>query len=120
MIRVLVVDDHELIRDTVSAELAAAGGIEVVGRCQDGAQAVAAVEADHPDVVLMDLSMPRMDGVEATGLLLAAAPETRVVIFTSAVGGRAVRAALAAGAISCVSKAAAMTEVIDAVRTAAG
>ena len=117
-IRVLVVDDHELTRRSIAAELVAAGGIEVIGSCADGVQALDAASLGHPDVVLMDLSMPRMDGVEATALLAARYPSTRVVIFTSAVDGRRVNAALAAGATSCVFKGSPVGDVIHAVRCA--
>jgi len=118
VIRVLVVDDHEMIRISVSEALGAAGDIEVVGCCVDGQEALGAAALSHPDVVLMDLSMPRMGGVEATRRLLADEPTIRVVIFTSAVRGHVVKDAFAAGAVSCVFKNADCAEVIQAVRAA--
>jgi len=118
LIRVLVVDDHEMIRTSVSEALGAALDIEVVGSCVDGQEALGAAAVSRPDVVLMDLSMPRLDGVEATRRLMAHEPGTRVVIFTSAVRGRQVNEALAAGAVSCVFKNADTSEVIAAVRAA--
>ena len=114
----LVVDDHELTRRSIAAELIAAGGIEVIGSCADGVQALDAASVGHPDVVLMDLSMPHMDGVEATALLTARYPTTRVVIFTSGIDGRRTHAAMAAGAVSCVFKGSPVNDVIQAVRCA--
>jgi len=119
VIRVLVVDDHELIRNLVSAALDAAGGIEVIGSCADGQEACGFAACTRPDVVLMDLSMPRLDGVEATRQILAIDPSIRVVIFTSAAHGQRVQEALGIGAVSCVFKGADTTEVIRAVREAA-
>lgn len=119
MIRVLVVDDHEMIRIAVSSALGAAGGIEVVGSCRDGQEALGVVAHSQPDVVVMDLSMPRLDGVEATRRILASDPSTKIVILTSAIHGRKVLEALAAGAVSCVFKDADANEVIRAVRAAA-
>jgi two-component system invasion response regulator UvrY len=104
MIRVLVVDDHELVRTAVCSLLEDAGGFEVVGSCADGQEAVDAVDPLKPDVVLMDLSMPRMGGLEATRRLVAAHPGLRIVIFTSAVDGRQVREAMVAGAVGHVFK----------------
>lgn len=118
VIRVLVVDDHELMRRSIASELTAAGDIEVIGSCEDGFAALDAASAGHPDVVLMDLSMPRMDGVEATALLRAQHPGTRVVIFTSSIAGRRVNEAMAAGASSCVYKGTRIADVIEAVRAA--
>ncbi|MGY1605424.1 response regulator [Geodermatophilus sp. SYSU D00815] len=82
MIRVLVVDDHPLVRDTLSDLLTAAGGIDVVGQCADGSEVAEAVERLRPDVVLMDLQMPRMDGLTAAQGVLASHPEVRVLILT--------------------------------------
>jgi DNA-binding NarL/FixJ family response regulator len=118
MIRVLVVDDHELIRESISSALDAAGGIDVVGSCVDGQDAVGFAASSRPDVVLMDLSMPRLNGVDATRQILANDPSVRVVIFTSAVNGRQVKEAIDIGAVSCVFKGADTTDLIRAVRAA--
>jgi DNA-binding NarL/FixJ family response regulator len=119
VIRVLVVDDHELIRDLVSSALCAAGDIEVIASCIDGLEACGVAASTRPDVVLMDLSMPRLDGLEATRQILANDPSVRVVIFTSAVHGRKAMEAIEIGAVSCVFKGAGTAEVIRAVRAAA-
>lgn len=118
MIRVLVVDDQELIRDLIGSALRAAHGIDVIGSCVDGQEALDFAAQTRPDVVLMDLSMPRMDGVEATRRMLAEDPSVRVVIFTVAVHSRRTKAALEFGAVSCVGKGADTTEVVRAVRDA--
>ena len=119
MIRVLVVDDHEFVRSAVSSALTAAGGIEVVATCGDGQEALGVAVHTRPDVVLMDLSMPRLDGVQATRQMIATDPDARIVILTSAIHGRMVGEAMAAGAVSCVFKDADANEVIKAVRSAA-
>lgn len=119
MIRILVVDDHDLVRDGVIAAIECAGDMRVVGSCADGEQAVVTAQNAHPDVILMDLSMPVLDGVEATRRIVARDPAARVVILTSAAGGRRVDDARAAGAIGCVFKDADIGEVLDSVRRAA-
>jgi DNA-binding NarL/FixJ family response regulator len=118
MIRILVVDDHEFVRTTVSAVLREAK-FDVVATCADGLAALAVAERTELDVVLMDLSMPGLDGVEATRRMVARRPGVRVVIFTSNINGHQVREALAAGAVSCVFKNAQITELVRAVRDAA-
>jgi DNA-binding NarL/FixJ family response regulator len=119
MIRVLVVDDHDLVRDGVIAALEHADGFEVVGSCADGQQAVAEAAGARADVILMDLSMPVLDGIEATRRIVAQDPAARVVILTSAAGSRRVSDARAAGAVDCVFKDADVTEMVDVVRRAA-
>jgi DNA-binding NarL/FixJ family response regulator len=119
MIRILVVDDHEFVRTTVSSVLREAKEFDVVATCADGLAALAVAERTELDVVLMDLSMPGMDGVEATRRMVARRPGVRVVIFTSNINGHQVRQALAAGAVSCVYKSAQITELVRAVRDAA-
>ena len=120
MIRVLVVDDHELIRDVVSATLRASGHIDVVGACGDGRLAIQEFEALLPDVVLMDLSMPTMGGVDATRELRRIDPEARVVILTSARVSRELDDAFAVGALACVFKDDDPADLISAVLSAAG
>lgn len=84
----LVVDDHPLVRSSLNDLLADEAGLTVVGECEDGAQVVDAVERLRPDVVLMDLSMPGMDGLSATEALRAIRPEPRVVVLTAEPGMR--------------------------------
>jgi DNA-binding NarL/FixJ family response regulator len=119
MIRVLLVDDHRLVRAGLTSLLAAAADVEVVGEAADGAQALEVVASVDADVVLMDLSMPVMDGVTTTRRLLAALPHLRVVILTSFSDQGRVRDALAAGAIGYVLKDCMPDELLAAVRAAA-
>ncbi|MFB7338376.1 response regulator [Streptomyces adustus] len=114
-IRLLVVDDHPLVRDTLSAALGRSALVDVVGVACDGAQAVEAAVRLMPDVVLMDLVMPVLNGAEATERLLTLRPGTRVVVLTSAVGGRLERAALDAGAATVLHKDAGIDTVLDAI-----
>lgn len=119
MIRVLVVDDHAMVREGLSAVLAADGDIDVVAQAADGRAALALAQAVSPDVALMDLSMPVMDGVEATGAMLDVAPDVRIVILTSFSDRARVRQALAAGAVGYQLKDAEPGELRAAVRAAA-
>ncbi len=118
-VTVVLVDDHQLLRHGLATLLDAAEGIQVVGQAGDGAGAVTEVLRSHPDVVLMDLSMPGTDGVEATRLLLAQLPATRVVVLTSFSDRQRVGAALDAGAVGYLLKDSEPGEVTAAVRAAA-
>jgi NarL family two-component system response regulator LiaR len=117
-IRLLIVDDHDFVRDTISAALAGHSQIEVVGRARDGVEAVEAAVEVKPDVVLMDLMMPRLDGIAATRLLRKLCPDSRVVVLTSATPDSPPEAK-AAGATSVIAKDAALTTVVDAIVAAA-
>jgi DNA-binding NarL/FixJ family response regulator len=102
-IRVLVVDDQEMVRTALSELLSDEADLTVVGECEDGSQVVEAASRLRPDVVLMDLSMPVMDGVAATEALRAAHPGPRVVVLTA--DGAAAQARVeAAGAHAFVPK----------------
>lgn len=119
MIRVLVVDDHAMVRTGLVAMLAADGDIEVVAQAADGRAAVAEALSSTPDVVLMDLSMPVVDGVEATRSVMAALPSTRIVVLTTFADQERVRRAVAAGAVGYQLKDAEPATLRDAVRAAA-
>jgi DNA-binding NarL/FixJ family response regulator len=119
VIRVLVVDDHHLVRAGLITLLGAAPDIEVAGEAADGEQALAAAAATEPDVVLMDLSMPVLDGVTATRRLLAERPGTRVVALTSFSDRQRVTDILAAGATGYVLKDCRPDDLLAAVRAAA-
>jgi DNA-binding NarL/FixJ family response regulator len=97
-VSVLLVDDHALVRAGLAALLEASGSIHVVGQCADGAEAADAVMRLEPDVVLMDLSMPGMDGIAATRAVLAVRAGTPIVILTSFAEQPRVRGAIEAGA----------------------
>jgi DNA-binding NarL/FixJ family response regulator len=119
VIRVVVVDDHAVVRRGLIDVLSASGDIEVVADVDDGAAAVAAVGRHHPDVVLMDLSMPGMDGAEATRRLSAETPEVPVVILTSFSEQTRIVDAIDAGATGYLLKDADPDELLRGVRAAA-
>lgn len=119
MIRVLVVDDHTMVRTGLATMLAADGDIEVVAQAADGASAIDQASLHNPDVVLMDLSMPVMDGVDATRALRAARSGVRVVVLTSFSDRARVHRALEAGAIGYQLKDAEPAVLREAVRAAA-
>ena len=120
-IRVVVVDDQAMVREGFSALLAAQPDIEVVGGAGDGEQAVAAVTALRPDVVLMDVRMPVLDGIEATRRILATRcePRPRVLVLTTFDLDDHVYAALRAGASGFLLKDARVDELVAAVRIVA-
>ena len=119
MIRVLVVDDHRLVRAGLISLLGSADDVLVVGEAADGAEAVTVANDTNPDVVLMDLSMPGVDGVAGTRALLADRPEVRVIALTSFTDRQRVTDVLAAGAIGYLLKDSAPDEVLAGVRSAA-
>ncbi|WP_162795248.1 response regulator, partial [Nonomuraea lactucae] len=118
MIRVLVADDQALVRAGVRMLLQAAGDMEVVAEAADGAEAVRQAERHLPDVILMDLRMPRVDGLEATRRVLAARPASRVVVLTTFAEDANVHAALRAGAVGFLVKDDEPERMVDAVRRA--
>ena len=119
MIRVLVVDDHHVVRSGLTTLLNADPEIEVVADADNGRTAIAAVEAKRPDVILMDLSMPGMDGVEATAYLTTHVEGSKVVVLTSFADRERVQEAVAAGAIGYLLKDCEPAELLAAVRSAA-
>jgi DNA-binding NarL/FixJ family response regulator len=117
--RVLVVDDQTVVRDGLVLLLGLLPGLEVVGSAGDGEEAVRLVAENHPDVVLMDLRMPRVDGVEATRRIKAQYPSVQIVVLTTFSDDESVFAALQAGARGYLTKDAGAEEIaraIDAVR----
>jgi DNA-binding NarL/FixJ family response regulator len=119
VIRVLVVEDHALVRAGLQELLSGAGDIEVVGIAADGVEALELVAARAPDVVLMDLSMPVLDGIEATRRIVEAHDEIRVVVLTSFSDQRRILEAIDAGAIGYLLKDAEPDELFRGVRAAA-
>jgi DNA-binding NarL/FixJ family response regulator len=114
-IRVLIVEDHELVRTALAELLDGQDDLIVVGVCGDGSEVVEAAARLRPDVVVMDVRMPRMDGLTATRELLGCQPEARVVILTSKADAEP--AAAAAGARGFVSKDADPMELLQCVRS---
>jgi len=119
MIRVLIADDHGVIRDGLGRLIAALGDIDLVGVAADGEEAVRLCREHSPDVVLMDLDMPRLDGIEATRQITLERPETAVLVLTSFSDRARILGALGAGACGYLLKDAASAEVADGIRAAA-
>lgn len=119
MIQVVLAEDHLLVRAGIENLLRAADDIEIVGVASDGLEAVAVVEQTHPDVVLMDLSMPNLDGVGATHQIITMLPETRVLVLTSFSDRERVVDAFDAGAIGYLLKDGEPEDLVKAVRAAA-
>jgi DNA-binding NarL/FixJ family response regulator len=119
MIRVVLADDHAMVRLGLEQLLAGADGIEVVGSAVDGAQAVSMVLELAPDVVLMDLQMPGVDGVAATRQIVASGAESQVVVLTSFSDSERIVAALDAGAIGYLLKDTEPEDLLEGVRAAA-
>ncbi|KGN35902.1 LuxR family transcriptional regulator [Knoellia flava TL1] len=117
--RVVVVDDHAMVRAGLVSLLEAAGDITVVAQAADGEDAITVATEARPDVVLMDLSMPVMDGVAATSALLDVMPDLRVVVLTSFSDRGRVTAALEAGAVGYQLKDGEPASLLAAVRAAA-
>lgn len=118
-IRVLVVDDHQLVRQGLEAVLASAADIALVGQAADGRGAVDVANDVEPDVVLMDLQLPVLSGLDATREILAARPGTAVLVLTMFEDDDTVHAAVAAGAVGYLLKGADGEDILAAVRSAA-
>jgi two-component system, NarL family, response regulator LiaR len=116
MIRVVFVDDHEMVRIGVSAYLSAQPDIEVVGEAADGKMGVELALELRPDIILMDLVMKEMDGIEATRQIIEAWPDAKVIIVTSFLDDEKVYPALEAGATSYMLKTSKADEIANAVR----
>jgi DNA-binding NarL/FixJ family response regulator len=119
MIRVLLADDQTLIRQGIRLLLEIEADIQVVGQAADGLEVLQQVEATHPDVVLMDVRMPKMDGVEATRQLAARFPEVKVIILTTFEDDETVFEGLKAGARGYLLKDISSEEMAEAVRKVA-
>ena len=118
-IRILVADDHSIVRMGLVALLATEEDIEVVGEAEDGREAVRLAEATKPDVVMMDIMMPGMDGIEATSEIVRRVPGAKVLILTTSSSSDDFSRALAAGAHGIVVKRAANMELLSSIRNVA-
>ena len=116
-IRVLIADDHPVVRRGMSSLLGSLAGVTVVGEAADGAAAIREAQLTRPDVVVMDLQMPSMDGVEATRRLAAAVPATAVLVLTMFEDDETVLSALRAGARGYLLKGAGQEEILTALRS---
>lgn len=118
-IRVLVADDQAIVRDGLVTVLGLLDDVEVIGQAEDGEQAAALAEALVPDVVLMDLRMPRLNGAEATARIVAKHPHIAVLVLTTYADDDSIASALAAGARGYLTKAAGRVELASALRAVA-
>lgn len=116
MIKVVLVDDHAIVRSGLAQLLGAANDIEVVGTASDGAEAPTVVRETRPDVVLMDLQMPVVDGVSATRSIVEAASGAQVVVLTSYSDSERIVAALDAGAVGYLLKDADPSDLLEGIR----
>lgn len=119
LVRILVADDHPIVRDGLVALLGSQQGIEVVGTAADGAEALAQVRRLSPDVVLMDLRMPGLDGVVATERITADHPQTRILVLTTYDTDADITRAVAAGATGYLLKDTPLAQLSEAIRAAA-
>jgi NarL family two-component system response regulator LiaR len=115
-IRVLIADDHAILRKGIRALLSTEPDIEVVGEASDGAEALAQAEALQPDVILMDLVMPKMDGIEATRQVTASQQGMRVLVLTSFAADDKVFPAIKAGALGYILKDTGPDDLVRAIR----
>ena len=114
-IRVLIADDHQLFAQALEAILAPERDVDVVGYARDGNQAVELARSLVPDVILMDISMPVLDGIEATRMILSETKETRVLMLTGSNARTDIDRSRAAGAAGYVTKDRIAAELIDAI-----
>ena len=119
MIRVLVADDHPIVRSGIVSLLQAAEDVEVVGQASDGEEAVALALSLKPDLVLMDLRMPKLNGDEATARIVASSPAIKVVVLTTYESDESILTAIEAGASGYLLKAAPQEEILAGVRSVA-
>jgi NarL family two-component system response regulator LiaR len=115
-VRVLIVDDHAIVRKGIRALLSEVDGFEVVGEAGDGQEAVQRAEETHPDVIVMDLLMPGMDGIEATRQITSRQPKTRILVLTSFAADNKVFPAIKAGAAGYLLKDSSPDELMRAIR----
>jgi DNA-binding NarL/FixJ family response regulator len=120
MITVLVADDHGVLRDGLAGVISAQADMELAGTAANGAEALEHCRASRPDVVLMDLEMPVMDGIEATRAIVAELPGIAVLVLTSFSDRRRITGALDAGAVGYLLKDASADDVVRVIRTATG
>jgi DNA-binding NarL/FixJ family response regulator len=120
-IRILLVEDHEVVRAGLRSLLQACGDMQVIGEAQNGQEGVSAAQRLRPDLILLDLGMPRLNGVQAARQIIRAAPRAKVLVLSGYSDEQHVREAIAVGVASYVLKQSASTDLLEAIReTAAG
>jgi NarL family two-component system response regulator LiaR len=117
-IRVLSVDDHEIMRGGIRYLLLAVEDVELVGEARSGEEALNLCETLHPDVILMDMRMPGMDGIQTTQLIRQRYPEIQILVLTSFEEEEMIQQAMQAGAIGYLQKGISVDELADAIRSA--
>ena len=117
-IKVLIVDDHAIVRDGIQQLLKKESDIEVIGKAIDGKQALDKAKDLNPDVVLLDIAMPNLNGLEVIDLLREAVPESQIVILSMHANESYVHQVLKSGALGYVLKASPSTDIVDAIRAA--
>jgi len=118
-LRVLIADDHPVMRDGLRAAIESAGDMDVVGEAGDGAQALTRFRELEPDVTLLDIQMPQVDGLQAIAAIRAEFASARIVVLTTYPGDARAKRALALGAIAYLLKSSTRDEILDAIRRAA-
>ena len=117
-IRVMIVDDHPIVRDGLKNMLLAFDDLELAGEAGNGNEAVVVCQQQRPDVILMDMVMPRMNGIAATRVLLEQSPQLKIIMLTGFVEDSVVQNALEAGANGYLLKNASINTLADAIRSA--
>jgi two-component system response regulator NreC len=117
-IQVLIVDDHAIVRDGLKQLLSSQPDMEVAGEAEDGQVALKKVKSLHPSVILLDIAMPRLSGLEIIGIIRETAPDTQVVVLSMHAKETFVQQVLAAGAMGYVLKASPSSDILEAIRAA--
>lgn len=118
MIRVLIADDHDLVRESVRAILSNEQDIEIIAMARDGKEAIELTGSHHPDVVVMDISMPKLDGIRSTAFIRNTEPNTRIIILSMHVNATLVQQAIKMGVNGYVLKSRATDELPEAIHAA--
>ena len=116
--RVLIVDDHAVVRSAIADYLKAHAGLDIIAHATNGEEAVAMAERLHPDIVLMDVSLPRINGIEATRRIMDRCPGTRVIGLSMHNGDAMGAAMISAGAVGYIPKFAPPEDLVSAIRAA--
>ena len=116
-IKVLLVDDHQIIRDGIRSLLSYAEGIEVVGECSDGLEAISCAVSEKPDVILMDINMPKINGIDATKTIITDNPDSKILVLTVHDELAYISKMLHAGALGYVLKTTNKVELITAIKS---
>jgi DNA-binding NarL/FixJ family response regulator len=115
MIRVLLVEDHKIVRQGLRALLDAQPDIEVVGEAEDGRSGLKEIEQKRPDIAILDLGMPKLNGIDATKQIIKLSPETKVIVLSMHAGDEYVRPAIRAGASGYLLKGSGLSDLVSAI-----